>query len=412
MESKERLFRYLFPHIPKPNAAAYAERCADESLKWGQRLSALMMLSCVLFGARAVAIDGSWPSLWKAVAGAAAAGAVFAIQHALRAGAAPPFGVGRPAAAQATAIALSIALAAHILAVWGSYGSTDRAGSLILAAIAANAVLMPTVQRPLSVAVVFAIDAAFVYASSTLHAEAGPELAQACVAAVAAVGVAAAVVMHRYRAQAFIQHEELAQKNELLEGAVRKLLDDNVHLESISTTDELTKLYNRRSFAARLDSYWAWSLRSKTSIGLILIDIDDFKLFNDSYGHLKGDLCLKAIADCLLASVSREMDFVARIGGEEFMIIVCSVSEDGVRFIAEKVRKNVENAGIEHKFSTVSKRVTVSMGCALVVPSHASTAVDLINQADIALYESKRTGKNRYTVYEQGTVPSLPGFEA
>ena len=410
MNAQKRLISYFFPPIPDSNAAAYAERCADENLKWGQRLSAVLLALCALAGIWVTATMRSSLAGLAAAAGAAVFGVLFAAQTALRAGAVPPFGISRIVAVHALTLTFGAALAVHALAFWANVGAADKAGSLMLATIAANVVLMPTVRRAQSVAAVFMVDAAFAYVAATLPGEAGNAFTRASIVAIACIGIAAACAIHRYRAHEFVQHEALAQKYVLLEGALKKLVDDNVQLESISSTDELTKLHNRRSFATRLDSYWAWSLRSKTSIALILVDIDDFKLFNDNYGHLKGDLCLKRIADCLLASVSREMDFVARIGGEEFMLIVCNVSEDGVRFIAEKVRKNIENASIEHNFSTVTKRVTVSIGCALMVPSHAATAVDLINQADIALYESKRTGKDRYTIYRQDSPPAPSGL--
>ena len=403
MITKERLLRYFFPQVPESDAAAHLERCADKNLLWGQRLAALVFAQCVATVAWAAATQGAGQAVGLALAAAFAFGMIFAGSAALRAGAEPPLGMSKPASASVLTVAFCAALAGHALATWAWAwaDAADRAGSLMLIAIAANVVLMPTVRRMYSVALVFMADAAFVTAAALIPGDADNAQTRVGVVVIAVIGTVGASFMHRYRALASIQHEALAQKNMLLADAVKKLVITNERLENISSTDELTSLNNRRSFASRLDSYWAWSLRSKTSIALILVDIDDFKLFNDNYGHLKGDLCLQEIAGCLLASVSREMDFVARIGGEEFMIIVCGVSEDGMRFIAEKVRKNVENANIEHLHSTVSKRVTVSIGCALMVPSHAAAAMDLINQADIALYGSKRTGKNRYTVFKR-----------
>lgn len=261
-----------------------------------------------------------------------------------------------------------------------------------------NFATLPTVCAPVSVLLSVAANAGFVLA---LGAVGGAPLLSAQSGALAIVIASAcalaSAIIYLSRAKSFLRSVGLAKRNELLVGAVDMLIRTNDKLQDLSTTDELTGLENRRSFDNQFKAEWAWAVRMKMPIALISVDIDNFKSYNDNYGHLKGDQCLKMVAECLKRSLSRETDFVARVGGEEFMAIAINTSNAGVQFIAERIIKNIGAANIQHEHSTVARHVTVSIGCASAVPEKADSPDDLIHLADIALYESKRSGKNRYT---------------
>ncbi len=167
------------------------------------------------------------------------------------------------------------------------------------------------------------------------------------------------------------------------------------HLRSLSIRDELTGVANRRHFNQVLQTEWRRAKRLGHPLGLIMIDIDFFKNFNDSYGHLAGDDCLRMVAGALETALKRGGDFLARYGGEEFAAILPNTDLDGVASVAEHMRRAVEALELPHKDSSVSDRVTVSLGAASVVPNGFNRSDDLIDAADKALYEAKAAGRNR-----------------
>ncbi len=128
-----------------------------------------------------------------------------------------------------------------------------------------------------------------------------------------------------------------------------------------------------------------------------MIDIDYFKQFNDSYGHLEGDRCLKEVAYSLRESLIRSTDLVARYGGEEFVMILSNTND--ALSLAQKCRKNIEMLSIPHEFSAVSNFVTISLGVATIVPEQCSSISTLVDMADKALYNAKKDGRNRVCVY-------------
>jgi diguanylate cyclase (GGDEF)-like protein len=170
----------------------------------------------------------------------------------------------------------------------------------------------------------------------------------------------------------------------------------------------LTGLANRRCFDESLGKELNRSSRDKTSLSLILLDIDYFKEFNDTYGHLVGDECLKQIADVLQKSIERSHDLVARYGGEEFAVILPSTDLQGGLIIAERLRREVQNLNLASSEVSVTHHITISLG--LVSTSSNGerniTPEILIAQADKALYEAKEQGKNR-VVRLESPVPSL-----
>jgi two-component system chemotaxis family response regulator WspR len=165
-------------------------------------------------------------------------------------------------------------------------------------------------------------------------------------------------------------------------------------LESLSMTDSLTGLANRRYLDEFIEAEWRQAQRVQGNIGLIMVDIDHFKAYNDHYGHPQGDRCLYQVAQGLRAAVQRPRDLVARYGGEEFAIVLPSVQLSGVKVVAERVRDVLESLAIPHSASPVKPEVTLSMGLAWCEPQAGELPSLLIEAADEALYSAKGAGRN------------------
>jgi diguanylate cyclase (GGDEF)-like protein/PAS domain S-box-containing protein len=172
-------------------------------------------------------------------------------------------------------------------------------------------------------------------------------------------------------------------------------------LESLSTTDGLTEISNRRRFDEFLEREWLRSMREHAELSLILIDIDYFKQFNDRYGHLAGDECLKQVAGVLKKTVQRAGDLAARYGGEEFACILPRTEQKRAGIVAQKIADEIAGLRIRHEGSAVADHVTISIGLATLVPERGQEYSDLIRMADQNLYSAKQRGRNR--------VAALPG---
>jgi diguanylate cyclase (GGDEF)-like protein len=169
----------------------------------------------------------------------------------------------------------------------------------------------------------------------------------------------------------------------------------NEKLKALSVTDELTKLDNRRSFLEYIDLVWKQNHRLNLPVTVIMIDIDYFKKYNDSLGHLEGDNALVAIAKCLKNNIRRETDFVARFGGEEFVCVLPFIEKDEALEFAKTLVQSVENLQIPHPMSLHSKYVTISVGMASAVPNDNNSHIQLLEEADKALYSAKESGRNK-----------------
>jgi len=164
-------------------------------------------------------------------------------------------------------------------------------------------------------------------------------------------------------------------------------------INHLSTTDQLTGIPNRRSFNIQVNKEWSRNMREKKPLSLLLLDIDRFKAFNDTYGHQLGDEVLRLIAATLVDSLRRSSDFAARWGGEEFVVLLPNTDMNGAWKNAERIRENIEKTSV----STLSGQtvgLTVSIGVATMVPTQDATQNDLISQADKALYTAKDNGRN------------------
>ncbi|CAA0126055.1 Phytochrome-like protein cph2 [Halioglobus japonicus] len=203
-------------------------------------------------------------------------------------------------------------------------------------------------------------------------------------------------------ANSFSQVEALSQKLEgythtlesKVEQRTRELEAANRQLEKLVSVDGLTGIANRRAFDELLKREWIGHARRSSHLAMILLDIDYFKPYNDSYGHLEGDDALRKVAQCLSDALQREVDTVARYGGEEFAIVLPDTNLEGALKIAERVKDAVYNLNIPHRASPVSDRLTFSCGVAETVPTEALKPEDLIALADSALYRAKEAGRD------------------
>lgn len=180
----------------------------------------------------------------------------------------------------------------------------------------------------------------------------------------------------------------------------RLLRDQAMELRAYSNLDSLTSIPNRRRLDEYLASEMRRAVRAATPIALIMLDIDYFKHYNDTYGHQMGDQCLIQVAAALEGTLKRPGDMVARYGGEEFVVVLVETSKSGATVLAEKMRAKVEELVIEHGHSPVAPHVTISLGVTSAVPGQACEASMLISAADQALYQAKHDGRNCVRVYD------------
>jgi len=191
--------------------------------------------------------------------------------------------------------------------------------------------------------------------------------------------------------------KELARRKELL-GQLQKA---NKKLELLSSMDSLTDIANRRTFNWFLEKEWRRSIRKNHPVALIMIDIDFFKLYNDTYGHQKGDSCLKQVASVISAAGKRPGDLVARYGGEEFAVILAETDLATAENIAENIRKEIEKTSMHHENSPISDHVTLSLGVASMTATRGSSPDQLVEAADSALYMAKRAGRNKVCLFRE-----------
>jgi len=179
-----------------------------------------------------------------------------------------------------------------------------------------------------------------------------------------------------------------------------ELYENNIDLTDKVYHDPLTGIYNRRFLEDSLKRISLSLIRSGGILSVMMIDIDYFKKYNDTYGHSEGDACLKEIADAIGKALLRPEDFVARYGGEEFAVILPHTDENGSRFIAGKILQNVRARNIPHENSEAADHVTISVGLTTINANYSKNGDDYLKQADIALYKSKQNGRNQYTFIE------------
>jgi diguanylate cyclase (GGDEF)-like protein len=186
-----------------------------------------------------------------------------------------------------------------------------------------------------------------------------------------------------------------------LETAARDSYRYKLDLKKMAETDGLTRLYNRRILDEILPRIWRHADREKASLGLLLIDIDFFKQYNDHYGHQAGDDCLRKVATALNDSVRRPLDYAARYGGEEFLIVLYAPTLDFINRVVEEFKDDIQQLGIKHEKSTVSDLITVSVGAGLIWPSEDLQVDSSLKKVDDALYLAKADGRDRSVIFEE-----------
>lgn len=177
-----------------------------------------------------------------------------------------------------------------------------------------------------------------------------------------------------------------------------QLIKTQNELRELSISDTLTGLFNRRYFNKHIEREWLSATRQQSDIAVLMIDVDDFKRYNDTMGHLAGDDALSSIGSTLKHCVQRPDDLVARYGGEEFVVTLPHSNEQAALSLADILLKSVFDLNIQHPNATHKNRLTISIGCCSLIPNQEQSIKDLLKCADDALYESKRNGKNCISV--------------
>jgi diguanylate cyclase (GGDEF)-like protein len=219
------------------------------------------------------------------------------------------------------------------------------------------------------------------------------------------VGLIVTLLLVSYLRMAMRRATDIEQ---LVEERTRKLHEANSKLASLSMTDGLTGIANRRNFDSHLEVEWKRAIREQQPLTLILVDIDHFKGYNDRYGHLAGDHCLRRIAQVLHDQASRPGDLVARYGGEEFALVLPH-TDRAARALGAQCRTAVEHLRIAHDTSPTAPWVTVSAGIASLVPARNSHSSELIALADRALYQAKQQGRNQIVLAAWGPKAGAAG---
>ncbi|MGI6655470.1 MAG: sensor domain-containing diguanylate cyclase [Desulfobulbus sp.] len=194
----------------------------------------------------------------------------------------------------------------------------------------------------------------------------------------------------------------------------RELRLANNRLRRLSMRDGLTGIANRRLFDQSIQREWRRAGRAQTPLSLILLDVDFFKRYNDTYGHQQGDQALISVANAMQQRVRRQIDLAARYGGEEFILILPNTGEDGALTVAEKLRQDILDLQIEHHTSGISPFLTISLGVATTVPPASGSGDDglsvteFLSMADQALYQAKHQGRNRTVVFRRSATEAPP----
>jgi diguanylate cyclase (GGDEF)-like protein/PAS domain S-box-containing protein len=176
--------------------------------------------------------------------------------------------------------------------------------------------------------------------------------------------------------------------------AEKKLQEAYEAVEALAITDPLTGLANRRRFDQYVGAEWRRSARDHQPLSLLMLDVDKFKVYNDTYVHQRGDSCLKQIAEACQDVVSRPGDLIARFGGEEFVVVLPNTDNDGAMKIGNDICESLRSRRLAHSGNNLGV-VTISIGCATLIPKFGKHAVDLIEMADQALYKAKMNGRNQ-----------------
>jgi two-component system, chemotaxis family, response regulator WspR len=199
----------------------------------------------------------------------------------------------------------------------------------------------------------------------------------------------------RYHSAAYLTQIQRDEAYRALRKSQQQLMETNLELQRLTNVDGLTGLSNRRYFEEFFETEWRQSMRTGDPISLLMIDIDHFKQYNDTYGHVAGDEVLREVAGAIRGAFSRPKDLAVRIGGEEFVVVLPQTSAYDLPILAQKAVQAVQHLALPHAASPVEARVTISVGGATATPGQEDPSFSLVEAADRAMYEAKRSGRNR-----------------
>ena len=199
----------------------------------------------------------------------------------------------------------------------------------------------------------------------------------------------------RYHSAAYVSQLQRDEAYRALRKSQQALMETNLELQRLTNVDGLTGLSNRRYFEEYYETEWNSAIREKNPVSILMIDIDQFKQYNDTYGHLAGDEVLKSVALSVKETVRRPRDLAVRMGGEEFVVVLPQTTATELAVLATKVVLAVEALNLPHLASPVTDHVTISVGGATRMPEHDEFRFSLVEAADKAMYEAKRSGRNR-----------------
>jgi two-component system chemotaxis family response regulator WspR len=209
----------------------------------------------------------------------------------------------------------------------------------------------------------------------------------------------------RHHTTTYLYRQQRDEAYRALRESQRQLVEINLELQRLTNVDGLTGLSNRRNLNVYLEMQWKMAVREQSMFSILMIDVDNFKTYNDTYGHLAGDDVLKKVAAAIQASFRRPTDIAARFGGEEFIVLLSGTDAKAANSLGDGLCKRVADLHIAHSQSPPLKNVTVSIGGASTMPQHADSGIALIDKADRALYEAKRLGKNRIVMADGVIAP-------
>ncbi|MEM5328546.1 diguanylate cyclase [Paraburkholderia sp. JHI2823] len=199
----------------------------------------------------------------------------------------------------------------------------------------------------------------------------------------------------KYHSRSYVNMLQRDEAYRALRRSQQELLKANLELRRLTQSDGLTGLSNRRYLDEFLSVEWKRAQREGTEVSLLMIDVDYFKPYNDTYGHVAGDNVLRSVATTIRREILQPRDLVARFGGEEFAVVLPGTGSAGARLLAEKMRRDVAALALPHVGSAVSEHLTISIGVATLTPAPGLAETALIEAADAALYRAKRDGRNR-----------------
>jgi diguanylate cyclase (GGDEF)-like protein len=204
----------------------------------------------------------------------------------------------------------------------------------------------------------------------------------------------------KLQAYSYTLEIEVSKRTAELEQSNRELL-------RLAMLDGLTMIPNRRHFDSYIEEQWTLLSQLQQPLSLIVLDVDCFKLYNDHYGHLAGDDCLKQVAQAIDRALQRPTDIVARFGGEEFAVVLPLTTTQGAQQVAQSIAREIENLQLSHAYSLVGDRITLSQGISSMIPSTQFSLKTLIATADLALYQAKQKGRNQVFVYGEGWASAV-----